>query len=103
MLKEAIPLDTLQSVLRKDNYDVLRSFLRSQVGLEKLNWLKPEDEKCQITKFNALLNIDHQGIEKFMDKNASDENIISDKIKSNFNLTLEKLNQKKTPESHGPS
>lgn len=80
-----VPLDVLRDILSSQDYDVLKSFLMTQAGLEDLGWYDASVKERQIEKFKYLLKIDQEGIRDFMEKNQQ-ERYMTDNIKENFSM-----------------
>ena len=91
--KEEVPTQALQKVLSQDDFSVFKSFLLVQAGLEKMGWYNKVKEERQIEKFKALLAIDSEGITNFVEKNTTNKNIVSDRIKENFDNVLKQFKE----------
>jgi hypothetical protein len=96
-LIETVPVPALLIVLSKNEYAVFKSFLRTQVGLEDLDWYDHEVEKIQISKFKALLGLNKEAVTTFMEETAvvTDIALYSEHIRANFAVALEQVAESK--------
>ncbi len=78
-----VPVDVLKDILSSQDYDILKSFLISQAGLEDLGWYDENVKERQIEKFKCLLKIDQEGVRYFMERNRQDH-YMRHRIKENF-------------------
>jgi hypothetical protein len=98
-LCQNIPLHLLQTVLRKEGYCVIKSFLQVESSFEGSEFDGPKRQELQQEKFKLLLSIDPKGVPEFMEQNAS-QDFSSAKIKLNFaGAVSEHKKQHDTPKS----
>lgn len=99
-LSDHISAVILKKVLIQDDFSVLRSFLSGEQGLEEHEgWYNEKVERSQIEKFAFLLNIDDQVVSSYMATQAVKENLLTDKIKANYQKALAQFKEETSSSS----
>jgi hypothetical protein len=103
-LSDHVSATILKEILIQDDSSVLRSFLSGEQGLEEHEgWYTQKAEESQIEKFAFLLNIDDQVVSSYMATQAVKENLLTDKIKANYQSALKRFKGENSPFSSSSS
>ncbi|MBP9728634.1 MAG: hypothetical protein KBD23_00625 [Gammaproteobacteria bacterium] len=78
-----VPTDLLKSVLRKDGYSSVETFLLAHSGLEKHGLLSQNGLSERNEKLRLLFGVDHEGLASYMES-ESFENKFSQGVKQSF-------------------
>jgi hypothetical protein len=97
-LYEVMPSEMLKNLLSKDDWELLRGFLMSESGMEKLKIPSAESRYERIKKFTALLTIGEDKLKNFIEANEN-EDYMTDLIRNDFRIAIDQYTKLKNLES----